>query len=75
MTQHRKVICGETTEMTKRPNKQRSIRFADDLDERLAALAEQEDRTFSALVNRLLRQALAQRSFEQQPSQRQHAAA
>jgi len=62
--------------MTKRLNKQRSIRFGGDLDERLAALAEQEDRTFSALVNRLLRQALVQRSSAPQPSQQreQHAA-
>jgi predicted DNA-binding protein len=63
-------------EMTKRLNKQRSIRFGGDLDERLAVLAEQEDRTFSALVNRLLRQALAQRSSAPQPSpQREQPAA
>jgi hypothetical protein len=44
--------------MTKKLNKQRCIRFADDIDERLAALAEAEDRTFSSTVNRMVRHAL-----------------
>jgi predicted transcriptional regulator len=74
MTQHRKVICGENRN-DEAIEQAGSIRFGGDLDERLAALAEQEDRTFSALVNRLLRQALAQRSSAPPSQQReQHAA-
>jgi predicted DNA-binding protein len=65
--------------MTKPLGKQRSIRFKGDLEERLAALAETEDRTFSAVVNRLLRQALrsyAPQAIETRPAavEQNHAA-
>jgi predicted transcriptional regulator len=59
------MIC----KMTK-VSKQRSVRFDDALQERLEQMAEAENRTFSAQVVWLVRQALAQRSFSQQPSQR-----
>jgi predicted DNA-binding protein len=58
--------------MTKKLNKQRCIRFADDLDERLAALAEAEDRTVSSTVNRLVRHAL--RSYAPLPPSHHHEA-
>jgi predicted transcriptional regulator len=60
--------------MTKGPSKQRCIRLGGDLDRKVAELAEQEDLTFSVAVKRLVRQALAQRSFSQ-PSPQQHQAA
>jgi predicted transcriptional regulator len=60
--------------MTKQ-NRQRSIRFKGDLEEQLAALAEAEDRTFSATVNRLLRRALAQPSYAPQPTHHHEASA
>jgi len=65
--------------MTKRTltGKQRSIRFSDELAERIENMAEQEGRTFSAQVMWLLRGALAQRTFAQPqvlPSSQQHAA-
>ena len=60
---------------SKGPSRQRCIRFGGDLEERLAALAEEEGRTFSAQVNWMIRQALASRTFSKQPQQSQHSAA
>jgi hypothetical protein len=54
--------------MTTKVSKQRSIRFGGDLEQKVAELAEQEDLPFSLVVKRLVRQALAQRSFAQQSS-------
>jgi predicted transcriptional regulator len=50
--------------MTTTP-KQRSIRFDDALQERLEQMATEENRTFSAQVVWLVRQALAQQAFTQ----------
>ncbi|HZV07281.1 MAG TPA: hypothetical protein VE999_19515 [Gemmataceae bacterium] len=58
--------------MTK-ASKQKSIRFSDDVREKVEQLAVEEGRTFSSQVNWLLRTVLAQRAFSKQPSQ-QHAA-
>ncbi|TYL83616.1 hypothetical protein [Bradyrhizobium cytisi] len=61
--------------MTKAPNKQRSVRFAGDLEQQLEQMAELEGRTFSGQVTWLLRQALAARAFTPKSQQRgQHAA-
>jgi hypothetical protein len=57
--------------MTK-ASKQKSIRFSDDVREKVERLAVEEGRTFSSQVNWLLRTVLAQRAFSKQPSQ--HAA-
>ncbi len=58
--------------MTK-ASKQKSIRFSDDVREKVEQLAVEEGRTFSSQVNWLLRTVLAQRAFSKQQSQ-QHAA-
>jgi predicted transcriptional regulator len=63
------VIC----KMTK-VSKQRSVRFDDALQERLEQMAQAENRTFSAQVVWLVRQALAQRSFAPAQQHEQHAA-
>jgi predicted DNA-binding protein len=57
--------------MTK-ASKQKSIRFSDDVREKVERLAVEEGRTFSSQVNWLLRTVLAQRAFSKHPSQ--HAA-
>jgi hypothetical protein len=59
-------------EMTK-ATKQKSIRFSDDVAEKVERLAVEEGRTFSSQVNWLLRTLLADRAFSKQRSQ-QHAA-
>lgn len=43
--------------------RQRCVRFPDDLQTKLESMASQGDRTFSAQVVRLVRQALAQQAF------------
>jgi predicted DNA-binding protein len=58
--------------MTK-ASKQKSIRFSDEVREKVEQLAVEEGRTFSGQVNWLLRTMLAQRAFAKKPSQ-QHAA-
>jgi predicted transcriptional regulator len=59
--------------MTK-TSKQRSVRFDDALRDRLEQMAEAENRTFSAQVVWLVRQALAQRAFTHSQQQREVAA-
>jgi predicted transcriptional regulator len=54
--------------MTTKVSKQRSIRFADDLDSWVEELAKQEDRTFSSMVNSLIRQARTRRAPQQHPA-------
>jgi hypothetical protein len=60
--------------MTKGSSKQRCIRLGHHLDQQVVELAEQEDLPISLVVKRLVRQALAQRTYSQPPSQ-QHVAA
>ena len=61
--------------MTK-ASKQKSIRFSDEVREKVERLAVEEGRTFSGQVNWLLRTMLAQRAFAKKSSQqREHAAA
>ncbi len=58
-----------------RGGKQKCVRFPDDLQTKLEAMAEQGDRTFSAQVVRLVRQALAQQAFTPAPSAEQRMSA
>jgi hypothetical protein len=60
-------------EMTK-ATKQKSIRFSEDVAEKVERLAVEEGRTFSSQVNWLLRTLLADRAFSKQRSQQHHAA-
>jgi predicted transcriptional regulator len=52
-------------------SKQSSIRIPDELRQRIQNIAEQEDRSFSLQVVRLLRSALAQQAFSRQSDQHQ----
>jgi hypothetical protein len=69
----RNVASTDLLKAQEMTSKQKSIRFSDDVREKVEQLAVEEGRTFSSQVNWLLRTVLAQRAFSKQPSQ-QHAA-
>jgi predicted transcriptional regulator len=61
--------------MMTKGGKQKCVRFPDDLQTKLESMAAQGDRSFSAQVVRLVRQALAKQAFEPASAEQRSVAA